>query len=35
MTRYEFAAGIKAALERVQELIVSGLKRQVISCPDN
>ncbi|MFN6559507.1 MAG: iron uptake porin [Nostoc sp. ChiSLP01] len=29
MTRYEFAAGIKAALERVQELIASGIKTQV------
>lgn len=29
MTRYEFAAGIKAALERVQELIASGLETQV------
>ncbi|MCC5644502.1 iron uptake porin [Nostoc sp. CHAB 5824] len=29
MTRYEFAAGIKAALERVQELIASGVETQV------
>ena len=29
ITRYEFAAGIKAALERVQELITSGLETQV------
>ncbi|MBR8833768.1 MAG: carbohydrate porin [Stigonema ocellatum SAG 48.90 = DSM 106950] len=29
MTRYEFAAGINAALERVNELIASGLKTQV------
>ncbi|MEH2038675.1 iron uptake porin [Nostoc sp.] len=29
MTRYEFAAGIKAVLERVEELIASGLETQV------
>jgi len=29
MTRYEFAAGINAALELVHELIESGLETQV------
>jgi Carbohydrate-selective porin, OprB family/S-layer homology domain len=29
MTRYEFAAGLNAALERINELIVAGLKERI------